>query len=73
MAHDHLATSLHDHLAGAVAVAPALPDVNDLDYDTLMQRAADQRGRAEALRLQAAQAALIRRQAFADSRAPIAT
>lgn len=44
------------------AVAPAMPDVIDLDYETLMQRAADQRGRAEVLRLGAAEAALAARQ-----------
>lgn len=40
------------------AVAPAVPDVSGLDYETLMRRATEQHGRAEALRLQAALAAL---------------
>jgi hypothetical protein len=40
------------------AVAPEVPDVSGLDFETLMLRAADQRGRAEALRLGAARAAL---------------
>jgi hypothetical protein len=40
------------------AIAPALPDVSALDYETLIRRATDQRGRAEALRLEAAPAAL---------------
>jgi hypothetical protein len=44
------------------AVAPAMPDVIDLDYETLMQRATEQRGRAEVLRLGAAEAALAARQ-----------
>jgi hypothetical protein len=39
-------------------VAPAVPDVSGLDYETLMQRATDQRRRAEALRLGTAVAAL---------------
>jgi hypothetical protein len=39
------------------AVAPAVPDVGSLDYETLMLRAAEQRGRAEDMRLRAAQAA----------------
>jgi hypothetical protein len=39
-------------------IAPAVPDVNGPDYETLMRRATDQRGRAEALRLEAALAAL---------------
>jgi hypothetical protein len=40
------------------AVAPVVPDVSGLDYETLMRRATDQRGRAEAVRLGAALAAL---------------
>ena len=39
------------------AVAVAQPDVGSVDYETLMSRAADQRGRAEKMRLRAAQAA----------------
>ena len=39
------------------AVAPALPDVGSLDYETLIQRAVEQRERAEGMRLRAAQAA----------------
>ncbi|HEY2067063.1 MAG TPA: hypothetical protein VGG84_13995 [Gemmatimonadaceae bacterium] len=35
-------------------VAPAAPEVRGLDYETLMLRAVNQRGRAEALRLDAA-------------------
>lgn len=40
------------------AVAPSVPDMSRLDYETLTLRAADQRRRAEALRLGAAMAAL---------------
>jgi hypothetical protein len=40
------------------AIAPALPELGGLDYETLMRRATDQRRRAEALRLGAAQGAL---------------
>jgi hypothetical protein len=40
------------------AIAPTVGEVSGLDYETLMRRATDQRGRAEALRLAAAQAAL---------------
>ena len=39
------------------ALAPALPDVGSLDYETLIRRAVEQRERAEGLRLRAAQAA----------------
>ena len=39
------------------AVAPVLPDVGSLDYETLMLRAAEQRERAEGMRLRAAQTA----------------
>ena len=39
------------------AIAPALPDVGSLDYETLMLRAAEQRERAEGIRLRAAEAA----------------
>lgn len=39
------------------AVAPAQPDVDSLDYETLMLRAEEQRRRAEDMRLRAAQAA----------------
>jgi hypothetical protein len=41
------------------SLAPAVPDVSSLDYDTLMARAINQRGRAEELRLAAATAALV--------------
>lgn len=39
-------------------IAPAVPELASLDYGTLMQRAADQRGRAEKARLGATHAAL---------------
>jgi hypothetical protein len=39
------------------AIAPTVPDVGGLDYEMLIRRAADQRGRAETLRLGAAQRA----------------
>jgi hypothetical protein len=40
------------------AIAPWMPDVSGLDYETLIRRATEQRGRVEALRLGAALPAL---------------
>ena len=72
MAHEHLATYLNDHLAGAVVAIDLLQDLEaeytgmtrslaelrGVDYERLAKRAQEQRQCIEVLRLQAAKTAL---------------